>query len=185
MDRWIAGTAALAMAVLVAVAPAAAQKMPAAAVAVVDSQRIGRDAAAFKSARQQLDQYRAGYQAEIAREEEALRTEEQELSRQRTVLAPDAFEARRRDFERKVTEVQRRVQDRSRQLEQSFNGVRAEVGKQLVAIVRELANERGITLVLDRAQVMFHADSIDVTGEVLKRLDQRLPSVKVSVPAGK
>lgn len=178
---------ALAFALLAAgaAAPAAmAQKMKPVAIAVIDSQRIGREALVFKDARDQLQKIRSGYQAEVAKEEEKLRAEEQELARQRTVITGEAFDTRRRDFERRVTEVQRQVQERSRQLEQSFNDVRGEVGKVVLAIVTDMSKERDFALVIDRAQTAFRADALDITDEVLKRLDKKMPSHKVSLPPG-
>ena len=184
MQLGVAGMAVIAMFALGA-APAAAQKAAPVTAALVDSQKIFRGAMAFRSARDQLDKVRSGYQAEVAKEEEKLRAEEQELTRQRAVLAPEAFDAKQREFQRRVTEMQRQVQERSRQLEQSFNNARGEIGKVLVAIVTEMANERNFTLVLDRGQVVYGSDKLDITDEVLKRLDQRLPSVKVNVPTDK
>jgi outer membrane protein len=184
LTRLAAGLA-LAAAVALGAAPALAQKATPVTGALVDSQKIFRNALAFKNAREQLDKVRAGYQSEVAKEEEKLRAEEQELTRQRAVLAPEAFDAKQREFQRRVAEVQRQVQERSRALEQSFNNARGEVSKVLVAIVGEMATERNYNLVLDRSQVVFGNDKLDITDEVLKRLDQRLPSVKVTVPTDK
>lgn len=171
----------------VALAQAAAGgKVPPAIIAVIDSQRVNREAAALKNARQQLEQYRFNFQSEIAKEEEKLRAEEQEIARQRSVLSPEAFEQKRQTFQGKVVELQKRIQERSQSLEKMLNGVREQVTVQVIEILKGLATERGFNMVLDRAQVqIFIGDSIDITPEVLKRLDQRLPTVKVNLPAGK
>lgn len=170
----------------VALAQAAGGKVPPAIIAVIDSQRVNREAAALKNARQQLEQYRFNFQSEIAKEEEKLRAEEQEIARQRSVLAPEAFEQKRQAFQGRVVELQKRIQERSQSLEKMLNGVREQVTVQVIEILKGLATERGFNMVLDRAQVqIFIGDSIDITPEVLKRLDQRLPTVKVNLPAGK
>lgn len=161
-------------------------KVPASIIAVIDSQRINRDAAALKNARQQLEQHRFSFQSEIAKEEEKLRAEEQEIARQRSVLSPEAFEQKRQAFQGKVVDLQKRIQERSQSLEKMLNGVREQVTVQVIEILKALATERGFNMVLDRAQVqIFIGDSIDITPEVLKRLDQRLPTVKVNLPTGK
>lgn len=161
---------------------ASAQKLPPTVVGIIDSQRISRDAKAFQSARAQLDQFRQQFQGEVSKEEERLRAEEQELGRQRAILTPDAFEARRRDFEKKVQEAQRKVQERSRALEQSFNNARNEIGQVVLKVINDIAVQRGITVVLDRAQVQFASDQNDITADTIKMLDQRLTSVKVPPP---
>ena len=111
------------------------------------------------------------------------RAEEQEIARQRSVLAPEAVEQRRQAFQGKVIDLQKRIQERSQSLEKMLNSVRDQVTLQVVEILKGLAQERGFNIVLDRAQVqIFIGENIDITAEVLKRLDQRLPSVKVALP---
>jgi len=177
-----------------AVAPAFAQaqrapaasggKVPPSVIAVIDIQRIMRDASAHKGARQQLEQFRNGFQAEMAKEDEKLRAEDQELMRQRSILAPEVWDQRRQAFQSKVVEVQRRVQERSQAVDKSMAGVRDQIAQQVVKILEELGGERGFNMVLDRSQMhIIIGDNIELTAEVLKRLDQRLPSVKVNLPA--
>ncbi|MEK9970878.1 MAG: OmpH family outer membrane protein [Ferrovibrio sp.] len=167
-------------------AQAGSNKVPPAIIAVIDSQRVNREAAALKNARQQLEQFRFNFQSEIAKEEEKLRAEEQEIARQRSVVAPEVFEQKRQAFQAKVIDLQKRIQERSQSLEKMLNGVREQVTIQVIEILKGLATERGFNMVLDRAQVqIFIGESIDITPEVLKRLDQRLPTVKVNLPAGK
>ncbi|HEX6956860.1 MAG TPA: OmpH family outer membrane protein [Ferrovibrio sp.] len=187
MKRVLLLIAVLAGPVLIGTARAqTAAKVPPAIIAVIDSQRINREAAALKNARQQLEQYRAGFQSEIAKEEEKLRNEEQEISRQRSVVTPEVFQQKRQAFQGKVVDLQKRIQERSQSLEKMLNSVRDQVTVQVVDILKELATERGFNFVLDRAQVqLFVGDSIDITPEVLKRLDKRLPTVKVALPSGK
>lgn len=166
-------------------APAAGGgKVPPAVIAVIDIQRIMRDASAHKGARQQLEQFRNSFQAEMAKEDEKLRAEDQELVRQRSILTPEVWDQRRQAFQTKVIEVQRRVQERSQAVDKSMAGVREQIAQQVVKILEELGGERGFNMVLDRSQMhVIIGDNIDLTVEVLKRLDQRLPSVKVSLPA--
>lgn len=191
----IRSTAALLMAIGViclalsgsALAQAArpAGKTPPAVVAIIDSQRINREAEALKGARQQLEQYRFTFQSEIAKEEEKLRAEEQEIARQRAVLTPEVFEQRRQGFQAKVIDLQKRIQERSQSLEKMLNSVREQVTQQVIEILKELSQERGYNIVLDRAQVQIViGENIDITPDVLGRLNKRLPTVKVALPAG-
>ena len=60
-------------------------------IGVIDINMIIRDAKAFNSIREQISKYKEVYQAEIQKEEEALRNANQELARQRTLLSAEAF----------------------------------------------------------------------------------------------
>jgi outer membrane protein len=183
LSRILAACFAAALAILPGIVMAQ-NKIPPAVIAVVDAQRINRDAQALKVARNQLEQFRFTFQSEIVKEEEKLRAEDQELARQRAVLTPEVFEQRRQAFQNKVIELQRRIQERSQSLDKMLGGVRDQVTQEVVNIMKQLSAERGFNMVLDRAQLQMLSapESFDITAEVLKRLDQRLPSVKVALP---
>jgi Skp family chaperone for outer membrane proteins len=162
--------------------PAAAQELPTATIAVIDTQKILREATAWQDARKQIDGYRDKFQGEIAKDEESLRNQQQELTRQRPVLSPSAFEEKRQEFQREVAEVQRKAQDRRRALERISNSVRSEIGQSVKKIVSELAQVKRFNIVLDRGQVLFRADSVEITAQILAELNKRLPSIKVPAP---
>lgn len=179
----IALAAASAMFVVPAVAQTQAPKLPPTVAAIVDNAKVQREATAWESARQQVQQISQGYQQEFQREEERLRNEEQELGRQRSVLSPDAFEQRRRDWERRAADFQQRVNERRRGLEQSMNNVRTDIFKRQQEVINEIARDRAFNLVLDKSVVAFSADALDITPDVVKKLNQKMPSVKVTPPA--
>jgi outer membrane protein len=163
-----------------AVVPASAQGLP--GVAIIDVQRLQRDAAASKSIKAQLEKQFAVHQQEITKQENELRSAEQELSRQRTLISPEAFAERRRQFETKVANLQRDVQNRKRELDKSELAAQRTVEQALADIVQQLVTERKLTLVLSKNQTIFAAPEFDMTEEVMKRLNAKLPSVKVPPP---
>ena len=159
---------------------AAAQKLPPAVTAVIDYQRILRDAAAARSIRDQIEARRKTYQEEISKEEQRLHEIDKEFAKQRSVLSPEDFAEKRREFEQDVTEVQRKVQERRRELDRLSAAALNQVKEALIAIVTSIAEERGFNLVLPSSEVLFFARALDLTEEVLAKLDARLPQVQLS-----
>src|SRR5918994_1267822 len=162
---------------------AAAQKLPTTIAAVIDYQRILRDAAAARSIREQIEARRKTYQEEISKEEQRLHEADKEFAKQRSVLSPEAFAERRREFEQDVTEVQRKVQERRRELDRMSAAALNQVKEALIEIVTSIAEERGFNLVLPSSEVLFFSRSLDLTEEVLAKLDARLPQVQLSAVA--
>jgi outer membrane protein len=159
---------------------AEAQKLPATVAAVIDYQRILRDAAAAKSIRAQIEARRQAYQEEISQEEQRLHEADKAFAKQRSVLSNEAFAEKRRDFEQEVAEVQRLVQERRRELDSMAAAALNEVKVALIEIVTSIAEERGFNLVLPSSEVLFFSRSLDLTEEVLAKLDNRLPQVQLS-----
>lgn len=159
------------------------QAAPSGKVGILDVQRILRDAAAMKSVRSQVRTLRDTFRSELQDREKALRDANQELTRKRALLAPEAFEAERRTFEQQVAEVQRLIQERNQQVDKASAEAVLEVQKSYNAIVAELAQERGLGIVFRRQSLVLATPQLDITPDVLARLDQRLPSVQVNPPA--
>jgi outer membrane protein len=156
-----------------------AQQLPTTVAAVIDYQQVLRDASAARSIREQIEVRRKAYQEEISAQEGRLREAEQALAKQRSLLAPEAFAEKRREFEKEVAEVQRLVQERRRELDRISAVALNEVKQALIEIVTALAEERGFNLVLPSSEVLFFARRIDLTEEVMAELDARLPKVDV------
>ncbi len=158
-----------------------------AVIGVVDVQVILRDSTAMKAIQSQVEEKRGQYQTDISGQEKRLREQEQELKRQQSVLAADAFEAKRRDFEAQVAAVQRDVQERRRTLDQAYGEGLKVVQKELTAIIAALAKERGFTLVLPTGQTLYAEPALAITDEALKRLNKKLTTVTLqfTAPAAK
>lgn len=150
--------------------------------AVIDLDLIRREAAVFKDVRAQIIKYHEGLQAENKKDEEKLRNESQELARKRTILSPDAFADERRKFEQRLEDVQRVVQDRKRGLDRVQEEAMRKVGRALTRVITDMAKQLRLTLILRKDQTFFVANQLDITGEVLKRLDKAMPSLKLNPP---
>lgn len=160
----------------------AADPLPPLTIIVVDFQEALRNSAAAKSIQAQLDKTRATYQEDINKKEKDLRTAEAELTQQRSVLAPEAFQQRRRDFETRVADVQRDVNNKKRQLDQAFEDNIQKVRETLITIVDEITKETKASLVISKAAVVMVDKKFDLTGEAMARLDKKVPSVKLVMP---
>ncbi len=162
--------------------PAPATPLPL-KIGVIDIEQIRRDSTAVKDARNQIATYHNTIQTEIQKEETALREANQELARQRTVLAPDAFNEERRKFETRLVEVQRKVQERRQELDDIQNDVMRRMNEAMAEVVVEIAQEQGFGLILRLDQSVFAAQPLLITQVVLDRLNKKLPSIKIAEPA--
>jgi outer membrane protein len=151
-------------------------------IAVININFIFRNGLAFKSIRDQILKFRETFQGEIQKEEEALRKANQELARQRSILSAEAFAEKRRQFEQSVADVQRLVQSRKLNLDKVNSGAIGQVEKALNEIVTAMATEQNISLILRQEQVVLSGPELQITQQVLDRLNAKMPTVKVAQP---
>ncbi len=151
-------------------------------IVIVDVQQILRDSLVAKNVQAQMTQRTDHYTKEVADQEDELRRTQDELERQRTVLSPDAFNTKMRDFQQRYDALDHGVQATRQALQQSYNDAMTKVENTALQIIADLAAERKANLVLTKAAVLFTAQGLDITQEVIRRLDERLPNVTLAGP---
>ncbi len=177
----VRATAVLIAALIGGTSPAGAQNSSV-SIAVVDVQSILRDSKASKSVRPQIEELRSTYQAAVRKREDELRGASENLQRQRAILSSDAFAKKRREYESKARAAQTEFQTRKRQLDGAYSIAMGKVQRSMLIAAAKVANERKLDLVLPKSIVILSAKDLDITKEVLERVDKTLPSVKVTMP---
>jgi outer membrane protein len=158
------------------------QQVAAPVIITVDVQQILRDSLVAKDVQSQMDQRTDRYTKEVSDQETQLQKTQEELEKERTTLAPDAFNAKMRDFQRRYDTLDNRVQATRQALQQSYNDAMTKVENTALQIIADIAAERKANLVVAKAAVLFEAPELDITQEVIKRLDVKLPQVQLAVP---
>lgn len=146
---------------------------------IIDLQRISTESTALKSVRAQFEDRRGKLRDEFAKLENELRAAEQELERQRGVLSPDAFEEKQLAFERRKNDAQRKADSSRRQLDDAFQEALRKIQATMIEVAASVADQLKLDLVLQRAQVIFWSDELDITEPVLQGLNAKMPSVKL------
>ena len=154
---------------------AQAEKRPTLVLGVVDTDMLLQDSLAAKGVRLERDKYAATYQNQVKDLESKLRAEDQELSQQRGVLAPDVFQ-------QKLAEFQAQVKDKQERLDFSFQQSMQEIGNQIMVVASDVSKEKGVNAVMARNQLMIFDPGMDITKPVLEKLNQRLASVQFQNP---
>lgn len=185
MKRIFAGCVTAFLALFLLTPPVTAQKVPAPTVGILDVRYVLQESKAAKSLQPQIDKLLKGFQQEIRRRESALRKAEQELLGQRAVLAPEAFAQRRRQFEEQAKKAQREVQTRKRALDRSFAIAKNKIRVAMFEVVKDVADEKKINIVMAKSGVLMSKKELEITAETMKRLNKKLPSVKVGSPGKK
>ena len=144
--------------------------------ALIDMEYIMRNIPAYERAGEQLNQISKKWQAEV----EALDNEAKTLYRNYQNEAVFLSEAQKKDREDKIVKKEKDAAD----LKKKYFGPEGELYKKRESLiapiqeavynaVKELSEQRGYSLVLDRASdtgIIFGSPKIDISNEVLGRL---------------
>lgn len=149
------------------------------AIGVVNITKIMAESSAAKSIRDQLQSKQKAFQSELDNKEKALLKEDQELSKQQPNMEKAAFEQKVKDFRAKAAAAQREIQNKKAQLDKAFAGALEQIQTNVVNITQEVAKEKKLNIVVSASQVLYADSALDVTPDVLSRLNKKLPSVSL------
>lgn len=148
-------------------------------IGVLDTQEVLRNSIAMRSLSKQIEARRNSFQEELRQQEDALRSADQELARQRSILSAEAFAEKRSQLEQQVSSLQRQVKTRRNELDRVYGQAVKQVQGALVSIAQKIASERQLDLVLPKTAVVLVRNDMEITDEVVKRLNETLTEVTV------
>ena len=187
------GLAAAALALLlagpVAAMEAAKPAAGAARMAIIDVQRILQESLAARSVQKQLETQRAKFQAEISGREKQLHDADSALKELRGKAASGAdpeggdggIDAREQQLRQRFMERERDVQTKRHALDEGFTVSMGIVRTNLLDVVQDVARGQGLQVVLLKQQALWYDAKLDITDEVLARLNTRLTHVPVKI----
>ena len=184
MNKLAIGTALAALSLAIPAASPAQQRIAAATIAVVDTDRISRECTACRAAATQIQTQDATLRARAQTLQQQLQTQSGPLQTAVNALngkQPDAaLQARITAFNTQERNAQQEIANGQRNLQSTQLHVNQQIGRQLLPIVQTVAVARGATLAVDKGSTLYSAPALDITNEVLAQLNQRLPSVSVT-----
>jgi outer membrane protein len=150
-------------------------------LAVIDVQRVLQESLAARSVQKQLETQRAKFQNEISGREKQLNDADNELKELRNTGNGDALAEREQQLRQKFMEMERDVQTKRHALDEGFSAAMGVVRNNLLEVVERLARGRGIQAVLLKQQALWYDNALDMTDDVLQKLNAQLVDVPVKM----
>ena len=142
-------------------------------IGFIDIQRAISESQAGKRAKQ-------NFQVEVKKAENDLLKAKQELERLKSDLdkkGPLLKEEERRnleaDLQRRYVSYQRSMQDQQQSLRQKEGQMTSDILKDLEKIVDEVGKTEKFTLILERSQILYSDQGIDITNKVIEVYNSR------------
>lgn len=142
-------------------------------IGFIDVQRTISESNAGKKAKER-------FQAQVKKVEGDLLREKNELERLKSDLekkAPLLKESERRklesDLQRRVVNYQRSMSDHQQELRQRESQMTSDILKELEKIINEVGRADKFTLILERSQILYSDQAIDITNKVIEVYNSR------------
>jgi Skp family chaperone for outer membrane proteins len=152
---------------------------PAAVIGVMGVPEVMRASLAAQQVEKVIGERRAKLNEDAQKEQTAWREMQQALANDRTKLSPEQIRGREKDLQERIANAQRQFRTRNAVIQQAAQVGLAQIERTLIAVIRQVAESRGMNLVLHRAQVALNINEFDITDQVAEQLNKVLPSVDI------
>lgn len=168
--------------------PAFAQALPPVVMVVIDLDRIYSESAAAKMATTDLKAKDDALRARAQQLQTTLGNEQQQLVQTRPAEnAPpatiQAWETKARDFQSRQQQAGQELEKRQSDLQAARQFVLKQINDALQPIITAVMRERGASVAIAKGATLDNSAALDMTNDVMARLDKALPRVSTTPPA--
>ncbi|MGB2438520.1 MAG: OmpH family outer membrane protein [Candidatus Puniceispirillaceae bacterium] len=161
--------------------PAAEKSMEVKRIALVDIGGVLRAADANNRVRELLDGQRAKFQEEFRAIEVDLQQSERDLLAKRELMAKDEYDKLVTEFQARVSSVQKEIQYKRQSIDNAYQKALSDIRKLAIEVITKIASEREIDLILKRDASVIFLPHLNISDEVLTRLNERTKNARIEV----
>lgn len=144
-------------------------------VAVVNLQQAVLQTAEIKKASAELEAKYKPRQAEIEKLQKDLEDIQQKLQAGQGKLTPQSEADLTVQGQRRQRDLQRKGQDLQEEVDAVRNDILTRSSQKMVTIVRKLADERGVDVVVDVQSTLYFKPALDLTKDAITEFDKTYP----------
>ena len=158
-----------------------ADQYPNTSVAIIDINKVLTESKVAINATKQIEEIQISENESAKERDEQIIKERERLIEQQSVMAPEAFEVKVKDFEKKVQDFQIERQEQARSLDQMVQVARSKILDEVKPLLKEYSDELGITVILEKNGANLFDEDMNITNAIIKRLDKKIKKIEVSL----
>ena len=149
-------------------------------IAVVNMQAIVGQSLAAVKVKEFIENKKVEFTTEIQKEEQELKSMQEELGSQRSILPPDEFAELEGNFRKRVENLQKMVAEKNQLLEDILSKSVQIIQNEAIKIITDIGKEKNLALTLDTSSVVIAANSINISRNVITLLNINLPTLNMN-----
>lgn len=142
-------------------------------IGFIDIQRAISDSNAGKRAKERFQAQVKKAEAELLKEKIELERLKADLDKKGPLMKEEERRSLESDLQRRYVNYQRTMTDQQQELRQKEGALTGDILKELEKIVNEIGKTDKFTLILERNQILYSDQGIDVTNKVIEVFNSR------------
>ena len=148
--------------------------------ATIDYEYVIQQSKSFAHAEKAIEHKRKAFFDEARRNEAALTKQRTALEKECTTLSKEVCETKMRANTESFHNLNNTYRAHRTNLNESFLQATAKIEEALQTVIEDIVHHSHYTIVFHKRMLVYSEASDDITSEVLKKLDAKLPTVSVT-----
>ena len=154
-------------------------------IGLADLNGVLRAADANVKVRELLDVQRQKFQSEFSKVESELQQTERDLMSKRELLSAEEYDKQIKAFQARVTRLQQDIQKQRQSIDNAYQKAQSYIRAEAISVITEIASEMQLDLVLQRDSSLIFLPHLNISEEVLKRLNERTKNARIEIEVQK
>ena len=150
-------------------------------IGLADLSGVLRAADANVKVRDILDVQRKKFQSEFSKVETELQQTERDLMSKRELLSVEEYDKQIKGFQARVTRLQQDIQKQRQSIDNAYQKAQSDIRSEAISVITEIASELQLDLVLKRDSSLIFLPHLNISDEVLKRLNERTKNARIEI----
>ena len=116
----------------------------------------------------------------LKKKEKAIQEEETKIIQQKKVISAEEYKKKVTDLRKKVESLQNERNSLLEKVSKQRSKAKTELLKNLNPIIQEYMKEKNIRIVLDKKSILLADENLDITQDIMKRLNSKLKTIKLN-----
>jgi Skp family chaperone for outer membrane proteins len=148
-------------------------------IGVLDVEKIVKESIAMRDIQSKVSKKQDEYQKDVNKRQKELEAEQKKLEGKKNVLSKEALENEMKAFETKIDGLKELVDKKQNSLKKASVDGMGKVNDKIKDIIAEISKEKEIDLIIPSTQALFYKDELDISAEVLAKLNKKITKVDV------
>ena len=116
----------------------------------------------------------------LKEKETKIQEEEKKIIQQKKLITPEEYKKKVSELRNEVSSLQKERNSLLESIAKNRAKARSELLKNLNPILKEYMKENNIRMVLDKKSILLSDEKLDITQDIIKKLNEKLKSIKLN-----
>jgi len=146
----------------------------------LDFKFILNESIAGKKAQKDLKNKLESGLKELNKTEQNLQSDEKKIIAQKKIISEEEYKKKVKELRQKVINLQKNKKNLLDTVAKQRSKARSELLKNLNPVIKDYMEEKKIRYVMDKKSLILADESLDITQEIIKKLNDKIKSVKLN-----